>query len=292
MSDLLIVGATGRVGGAVADILSGEERAFAVMSSRPDTARERYPDVRHGDMRQPETLPAALEGIDAAFLVTPLGPDETACGMAFLDAAEAAGVRKVVYVAIMNIEQMAEIPHFATKLPVRARLLSGGPHVVADANFFMQNDDMVAPAIASGAYALPIGEAGVSSVDVRDVAAVCVRALTGDALDEQAVPVCGETVVTGPSAAEAYAAALGRPVIYPGDDTAPFLAGMAAMMPPLPPPVADWVKEDFRLMMEVTQAKGCVANEAQREACRAALGRAPRSYAAYAEELAGRLGTA
>ena len=289
MSGILIVGATGRVGGAVAEILTGEGRGFTVMSSRPEAARERYADVREGDMRRPDTLPAALDGIDAAFLVTPLGPDETACGMAFLDAAEAAGVRKVVYVAIMNIAAMTDIPHFATKVPVRERLLSGGPHVVADANFFMQNDLMVAPAIAAGIYPLPIGSSGVNSVDVRDVAAVCARALTGDALDGQAVPVCGETVVTGPSAAQAYADALGRPVIYPGDDTAPFLAQMDAHMPPMPPPVADWVREDFRLMMEVTQAKGCRATDGQVQACRDALGRPPRAHADFVAETAAAL---
>ena len=289
MANILIVGATGRVGGGVAAILDEAGTDYAVMSSRPDAARARFGDVRHGDMRQADTLPAALDGIDAAFLVTPLGPDETACGMAFLDAAEAAGVRKVVYVAIMNIEAMTEIPHFATKLPVRERLLASGPHVVADANFFMQNDEMVAPVIGAGIYPLPIGSSGVSSVDARDVSAVCARALTSDALDGQAVPVCGETVVTGPSAAEAYANALGRPVIYPGDDTGPFLDQMGANMPPMPQPVADWVREDFRLMMEVTQAKGCRASEAQLDACRAALGRAPRAYADFVAQTAANL---
>ena len=286
MSDLLVVGATGRVGGLVAEGLDALGRDYAVMSSRPEAARERFGDVRHGDMRAPETLAAALEGIDAVFLVTPLGPDETACGTAFLDAAEAAGVRKVVYVAIMNIGEMAAIPHFATKIPVRERLLAGGPHVSVDANFFMQNDLFVADAIAAGLYPLPIGEAGVNAVDARDVATVCVRALTTDALDGQAAPVCGEAVVTGPVAAAAYAEALGRPVAYPGDDTAPFLAKMREALPPMPPSVAGWVQEDLRLMMEVTQSTGCLADEAQHAACRAALGRAPRGHGAFVAETA------
>lgn len=286
MTDILLVGGTGRVGSGVAAALDEAGAGYAVGSSRPDAARGRFAEVRHADMRRPNTLPAALDGIDAAFLVTPLGPDETDCGMAFLDAAEAAGVRKVVYVAIMNIEAMTEIPHFATKLPVRERLLGGGRHVSVDANFFMQNDQIVAPVIGAGIYPLPIGSAGVSSVDARDVSAVCARALTSDAMDGRALPVCGETVVTGPSAADAYAEALGRPVIYPGDDTGPFLQQMGANMPPMPKPVAEWVREDFRLMMEVTQAKGCVATDEQLAACRDALGRAPRAYDAFVGEVA------
>ena len=285
MTDILIVGATGRIGGGVADILASEGRDFCVMSTRPDEARRRYERVRPGDMRQPETLKGALDGIDAAFLVTPIGPDETECGMAFLDAAEAAGVRKIAYVGIHNIEAMAEIPHFATKLPVRERLLAGGPHTIADANFFMQNDEMAAPAIAHGVYPMPIGTKGVNAVDARDVSAVCARALTSDALEGQAVPVCGRDVVTGPSKAAAYAEALGRPVAYGGDDTGPFLDQLAANLPPMPPPVAAWVREDFRLMMEVTQVKGCLATDEDIAACEAALGRPQRSHTDYVAEL-------
>ena len=284
MSDTLIVGATGRVGGLVAGELDRRGVGYAVMSSRPAAARERFGDVREGDMRRPETLPAALEGVRRAFLVTPLGPDETDCGHAFLDAADAAGVQKIVYVAIMNIEAMAAIPHFATKLPIRERLLASGPNVVIDANFFMQNDLLAEPALRAGVYPLPIGRTGVNSVDARDVALASANALVGDAHDGRAVPVCGPDVVTGPSAAEAYGRATGRLFAYPGDAIDPFIGAIAAAMP-----MDDWVEHDLREMMRVTQELGCLATEDDHARCRAVLGQAPRRHADFVAEVASRL---
>ncbi|MEE4209872.1 MAG: NmrA family NAD(P)-binding protein, partial [Parvularcula sp.] len=223
-----------------------------------------------------------LEGISAAFLVTPLGPDETDAGLAFIDAAEKAGVQKIVYVAIMNIEAMSEIPHFATKVPIRRRLLESDGHVVIDANFFMQNDLLAGPALKAGVYPLPIGTAGVHSVDARDVGLAAARAMTRTEWDGQAVPVCGPDLITGPRAAEVYSAATGRAFRYLGDEIDPFIGAISAAMP-----MDDWVENDLRRMMEVTQKMGCPASNEDLERCASILGKPPRSYEAFVQETAG-----
>lgn len=277
--ETLVVGATGRVGGIVFDLLETDGRKPIAMSHRPDVARDRLPRVREGDMRRPETLPGALDDIETAFLVTPLGPDETEAGLRFLDAAEEAGVAKIVYVAIMNIEAMRDIPHFATKIPVRERLLAGQGHVVLDANFFMQNDLLAAPALKAGVYPLPIGSTGVYSVDARDVGQAAFRAMTRSDWDGRAVPVCGSDRVTGPSAAELYARTADRPFAYPGDAIDPFIEGIRHAMP-----MDEWIENDLRKMMQVTQRKGCPADAYAIEACTELLGRPPRRYEDFVRE--------
>jgi uncharacterized protein YbjT (DUF2867 family) len=276
---LLIVGATGRVGGFLFDLREQEGHSPIAMSHRPEEANDRLPRVRAGDLREPQTLPGALEGVDVAFLVTPLGPDETEAGLAFIEAAEKADVRKIVYIAIMNIEAMAEIPHFATKLPVRERLLSSGQNVAIAANFFMPNVLLAAPALKAGVYPLPSGSAGVSSVYARDVARASMRAMTLPRWDGRAMPVCGPDRITGEAAAETYGAAAGRPFFYPGDAVAPFIAAISAAMP-----MDEWVENDLRKMMEVTQRLGCPATPEDHAACEEILGQPPRTYGAFVAE--------
>jgi uncharacterized protein YbjT (DUF2867 family) len=281
---ILVTGATGRVGGIVFGMLEADGFSPIAMSHRPEAAKNELPRVREGDMRRPETLHQALDGIETAFLVTPLGPDESDAGLAFIDAAEKAGVQKIVYVAIMNIEAMAEIPHFATKVPIRRRLLEGARHVVLDANFFMQNDLLARPALQAGIYPLPIGTAGVHSVDARDVARAAVRAMTGTDWDGQAVPVCGPDLVTGPKAAETYARATGQAFRYGGDAIDPFIGAISAAMP-----MDAWVENDLRRMMEVTQKLGCPASADDIARCASLLGQAPRAYTAFVTEVAAEL---
>jgi hypothetical protein len=71
----------------------------------------------------------------------------------------------------MNVEVMCEIHHFEANIPVRQAVLEAGG-VVLDANFFVQNDLMMLPAIlGAGLYPLPVGSACVWRVEGRDIGA-------------------------------------------------------------------------------------------------------------------------
>ncbi|MEQ8433748.1 MAG: NmrA family NAD(P)-binding protein [Oceanicaulis sp.] len=277
--DILVTGATGKTGGALARRLKAAGLNAAGMTSRKDAAGAGDPvPLVYGDLRRPETLPDAFKGVKALYLVTPLGPDEPQVGLGAIEAAEQAGVEKIVHLSIMNLEAMREIPHFETKIPIKERLLKRGPHVVLGANFFMQNDLMALPAILhGGVYPLPVGGAGVWSIDVEDIALAAFNALTSDDFDGSAVPLAGPQCVTGPRIAEVWSEALGRPVIYPGDAIDPFIEALKANIA-----LDAWAEDDFRTMMAVTQRDGCPASEADRAATRAVLGRSPTPYADFA----------
>lgn len=273
----LVIGGTGKVGRNVVAALPGHGVEPVVASRDPGP---------HGiplDLRDADAVARAAKGFDVAFLTTPLGPDETAVGVAAVAALRRAGVGKIVYLGIMNLDAMHEIPHFETKIPVRDAVLADGRGVMIAANFFFQNDALMLPAIRfGGIYPMPVGSAGVFSVDVADIAAAAARAMVRDDWDGTAVPLCGEERLTGPSMAATWSAALGRPVVYPGDDVGPFLAALSDRMPDW----NDWIANDFRSMMVVTQRHGCPASVDDIAASAAIIGRRPRRYADFVAELA------
>lgn len=272
---ILVIGGTGKVGSSVVASLRamGHDAVIA--------ARQPGPGGIALDMRDPAAVEQAARGFDAAFFATPLGPDESDVGVAIVTALGAAGVKRIVYLGIMNLIAMREIPHFETKIPVRAAVLAAGGTVV-EANFFFQNDAMMLPAILhGGVYPMPVGSAGVWSVDTGDIGHAAARALTMDDWQGQAVPLCGPDRLTGPVMAQLWSEALGRPVAYGGDEIAPFVGMLSQIIPNFGP----WEANDFAVMMRVTQEHGCPATPADIAASEAIVGRPLRRYNEFVSAL-------
>jgi uncharacterized protein YbjT (DUF2867 family) len=266
---VLVIGGTGKIGRPLTAMLRARGADAVVVARNPGAGGLAV------DTADARALEAAARGFYAAFLTTPLGPDEAEIGVAAVAALCRAGVGRIVYIAIHNLEAMQAIPHFATKIPIKAAVLEHEGGTVLQPNFFFQNDLLALPAILhGGVYPMPIGHAGIWSIDAADIAEAAANALLDDAGLGQAVNLCGPDELTGTIYAAHWAEALGRPVIYPGDDIAPFLGAMQQAIPGL----GAWEIEDFRLMMEVTQAIGCPATAADHAATAAILGRAPRSH--------------
>ncbi len=266
---VLVIGGTGKIGSRLVAILRARGVEAVPLARNPGAGGLAV------DTADAEALEAAARGFEAAFLTTPLGEDEAEIGVAAVAALRRAGVARIVYIAVHNLEAMQAIPHFATKIPVKAAVLEEEGGTVLQPNFFFQNDLLALPAIMhGGVYPMPIGHAGVWSIDAADIAEAAANALLEDAGLGKAVNLCGPAMLTGSDYAAHWSEALGRPVIYPGDAIAPFLGAMQQAIPGL----GEWEMEDFRLMMEVTQRMGCPATDADHAATRAILGRAPRSH--------------
>lgn len=280
---ITIIGGTGTVGGLTAAIVADAGASVRIVSRAPPKGAP-HPRVAHrtADLADPSSLGPALDGTETLFLITPFVARETAMGLGAVEAALAAGVRKIVYMAIMNLEKLARVPHFGNKIPIKCRVLEAAPTaVILEPNFFFQNDFMFLPAMLhAGVFPLPLGSVGLDAIDARDIAEVAAKALLTADLDDQVIPISGRDRLTGPSVAATYADILGRPVHYAGDGLDRFGDLVRQAMPG----ADDWLVEDLTIMSEENQRQGNHATPAQVEALEAILGHPVRRHADFARE--------
>jgi nucleoside-diphosphate-sugar epimerase len=157
---------------------------------------------------------------------------------------------------------------------------SGLPWTILRPNNFYQNDYWWKDAILQyGIYPQPIGSVGLSRVDARDIADAAVRALTESGHAGKTYVLAGPDALTGDDCARAFAEALGRNVVYGGDDLP---AWGKSMKPYLPA----WAIYDYALMYEMFQKKGGKATSAQLQETRTIAGHEPRTFSDFVKETA------
>lgn len=280
----MILGGTGTVGSAVVQELLGRgEEGLRVMTRSAEKAAD-LPDGVQGvvaDLTDPLTLEGAFDGVRSMFLLNTVSMTELHEGLTALAEARRVGVGKVVYLSVQNPEKGPHIPHFASKIAMeRALRESGISWVFIQPNNFFQNDFWLKGAILEyGVYPQPIGDVGISRVDVRDVAAAAATALTGSDFDGRAIPLVGPRVLSGPDCARIWSEALGREIRYGGHDLAAWEQQTRQFMPA-------WMVYDFRMMYEMFLDGGFEASESDLTATREILGTEPRRFEDFAREVA------
>lgn len=225
---VLVTGATGQQGGAVARELLRRGRPVRVLVRDPGAPAARELGIRGaelvtGDLNDRASLVRAMSGADAVFSVqtfmSPAGiGGEIRHGKAVADAAAAAGVGHVVYSSVGGADRDSGVPHFESKWTIEQHLRSTGvPTTVLRPTFFMENFAANGPALADDALivSLPLRpETRVQLVAVDDIAFFAAEAL--DRPDEyagQAVELAGDEL-TGPELAKAFGAHAGLPARF------------------------------------------------------------------------------
>ncbi|QOY90631.1 SDR family oxidoreductase [Paludibaculum fermentans] len=278
----LIIGGTGTVGSQVVKELLQRGAGVRVMTRSAEKAASLPAGVEGvvGDMADLETLPAAMAGADALFLVTPLVPDEINQGLAAVEAAKQAGIKYIVYLSIHKLETGPHIPHFATKFPVEYAVKNSGiDWTIIRPNNFFQNDYWFKDVIAQyGVYPQPLSELGLNRVDVRDIAEAVAISLTAPGHAGQTYSLVGADALTGERTAEIYSDVLGRPVQYVGADLEGWAAAAAGTMPA-------WQVLDLKMMYDHFLRHGLRATQAEVSTLVGLLGRAPRSFEEFAREM-------
>ncbi|MEE7449157.1 NmrA family transcriptional regulator [Methylobacterium radiotolerans] len=284
---ILVTGATGRIGSAVIDHLVAEGAAVRALTRAPEKAH--FPsgvEALRGDPADIDAMRAALTGVDTLFLLVANVPDELTQAITTLSLARDAGVRGIVYLSVFKSEAYVDAPHFTGKHAVERMIAALDlPATVLRPSYFMQNDLAQKEALlAAGTFAVPLGQVGISMVDVRDIAEAAAIALlrrerAPGRLPAETYDVVGPDALTGDALAKIWAQALGRAVRYGGDD----LDGMEQRLRGFAPA---WLAYDLRVMMRRYQEDGAVATEAEVERFADLLGRRPRSYRDFAAEVA------
>lgn len=284
---ILVTGSTGTIGTQVLSFLDPQAVEIRALTRSPETAH--FPSgvtAVKGDLSDVDGFRAALDGVSTLFLVGPNVADETTQVMLALNAARDAGVKGVVYLSVFKGEEYADLPHFASKAAVERMIAAYDlPVTVLRPSYFIQNDVRLKEALLDyGVHGMPIGAAGISMVDIRDIGEVAAKELmrretaTGP-LPREEIDLVGPDVLTGPGLAQLWSEVLDRPIAYGGDDLAAFEARMKAVAPA-------WYAYDLTLMMRNYQRYGATASPAQVARMEALLGHPPRSYRAFAEEAA------
>jgi NAD(P)H-binding len=92
--EILITGATGKVGSALLDNLGPmniELRALAHDESEAESLEDRGVEAVLGDYLMPETLGPALAGVSTVFLLTPIHPEQVTQATNVIEAARGSG---------------------------------------------------------------------------------------------------------------------------------------------------------------------------------------------------------
>lgn len=216
---ILVVGGTGTIGSEVVRLLKAENAPFRTLVRDPAKAEgleAQGVETVSGDLRQPETLPEALTGIEKVFVVTPLVPDQVQMRGNLIAAAKAAGVKHVVMSTGIGAAPDAAVQigrwHGENQKQLQD---SGMAWTFVQPGFFMQNLLMYAAAIREkGAFYMPLGEGKVSWIDARDIAAVAAKALTEPGHESQAYPVTGPDALSGAELGTILTEMMGHTVSY------------------------------------------------------------------------------
>lgn len=221
---ILVTGATGNVGRSVVSQLV--EAGAAVRALARDPASARLPaaaEVVQGDLSRPETLPAAMGGAGAVFLLWPFPTAEAAPPV--IDVL-AAGAPRIVFVSSMGADDEAGTAfHAEIERLIRQ---SAMPWTFLRAGGFAANTLIWAPQIHAGdVVRWPYARAGRSLIHERDIAAVAVRALTEDGHAGAIHVLTGPETLTQEQQVLAIGQALGRPLRY---DEIPAQAALEQMV--------------------------------------------------------------
>jgi NAD(P)H dehydrogenase (quinone) len=218
MTTYAVTGATGQLGGlVVAELLfRGVPPTDVVAWARtPEKAADLGVPVRHADYTDPATLAAALAGVDVLLLVSgnELGK-RVAQHTAVIEAAKAAGVRRVGYTSIAAADRSTNplVPeHKATEDLLKA---SGLPYTIFRNNWYLENYTGQLPQYLAQGEVLGLdGSARIGAATRADMAGAIAAALLDDGTAGATLELSGPPI-TLPEVAAAVTDVTGTKVAY------------------------------------------------------------------------------
>ena len=285
---ICVTGAGGTVGSEVIKQLESAKapfRAAYFSNEKAEAARARGIDAVIIDYNRPETLRAAFQGCDKLFLLGPNALNQTQLELNAVQAAKAAGVRHIVKQSVVGAAEEA-FAFAKVHRPVEKAIESSGfAWTFLRPNSFMQNvvTYMGETIKAEGAFYSASGKAKISHVDVRDIAAVAVKALTEPNHEGKAYTLSGPEALTYDELANELSKVLGRSISHINLSPSDLKNGMLAEG--MPKEIADWMLDLERYYREDQASR--ITNDIKQ-----VTGRDPRRFAQYARDCASLLQSA
>src|ERR1700676_3997439 len=276
---ILVAGGTGGGGSEVVKELQKRDADIRLLVGKNAAPFATGVQAAIGDLLHPVSVEKAMDGVDKLYLLNAVLPDELTQGLIAYDLAKKLKLRHVVYHSVFRVEHFKDVPHFASKLAIESALREFDvPFTIIRPNYFIQNDATLKDALTkTGIYPMPLGQVGISAVDIRDIAEAAAIALTSDGHFGKTYNLNGPEVLSGPKIAPIWSGVLGKEIRYSGDDMDAFEAQMRKTAP-------SWSAFDIRMMFEGYLERGFIAEDGELETLTELLGHAPRRYEDFARE--------
>lgn len=207
MRKILLAGATGYLGSFIAKKLIEDGIDLRLISRSADRLTERgieCSDLFKAEITRPETLSGCCEGIDA--VITAVGITRQKDGLTYMDVdyqanlnllneARKAGVRKFIYVSVLNGEKLRHLKICDAKERfVEALQTSGLEYCVVRPNgFFSDMSEFLTMAQKGTVYIFGSGQQKANPIHGEDLARACVETIEGN---ETVVEIGGPELMT------------------------------------------------------------------------------------------------
>ncbi|TFC17942.1 SDR family oxidoreductase [Cryobacterium algoritolerans] len=235
MGSILVTGASGTVGRAVADALvaAGEHVVSAVRdpASGGDASGVSITpgsEARGFDFSGPSGWAKAFTGVDRLFLLRPpaiANVEETL--LPVIDRALEHGIRHIVFLSMQGVQFNTMTPHHAVERHLKKRK---APYTFLRPNFFMQNLSTVYrdEIRDDSEIYLPAAGAHTAFIDARDIGRVAARVFTEPGHLSKAYTLSGEQSLTYDQVAGVLSEVLGRRITYARPTASEYSARLAA----------------------------------------------------------------
>ncbi|KPF70559.1 hypothetical protein IP84_02375 [beta proteobacterium AAP99] len=281
---ILLVGATGKVGGAAARALAGNPQIDLAAGVRDPAGYNGPGRAVHLDLDNAATLPAALAGVSGLLLLTGYSIEMLRQSKRVLDAAKAAGVQHIVHVGASG-NPTAEVAHWGWHRLVEAYIEQlGFAHTHLQPEAFMQNLTTFGW-LQPGRLTNLIGDCRWSWVDAEDVGALAAEALRRPQAFAGQTWRLGYEAASMPELARHLSEHLGQTIQAVDLDIADFYA--AAIAAGADPAYMACVRDQFALNKAGRIAGADALFDA--DAFTRAVGRPPRDWARHLSEEQNRL---
>jgi len=225
---ILITGATGQQGGAIAHELLSRGYRIRALTRKPESPQavalaKLNAEIVTGNLDDSESLEKALTGVWGAYSVqntSEAGVEkEEEQGKRFANLARKAGVQYFVYSSVGSAHRNTRIPHFDIKWRVEETIRGLGfpSHTIIRPVFFMENllSPWFKPAIDQGKLAMAIKpETKLQMIGVKDIGKYGALAFEKhEHLNGQSIDIAGDEL-TMPETAQIISRASGKPVVF------------------------------------------------------------------------------
>jgi uncharacterized protein YbjT (DUF2867 family) len=273
---ILITGATGNIGRELIPLLleTGQSIRVFVRDERKVAHLDACVERAVGDLDKPETLIAAVNGVERIFLVT----YETRQDINVLEAAKQAGVNHVVKLSTLEAtDHKIQVGkwHYEREELIRA---SGLDWTFLRPGMFMSNSiDWWAESIkGQNSVFFPGGKKGkVAPVDPRDVAKVAAAALTQPGHNDQAYELTGTELFTIGEMVGVISRVLGKPIQYV--DIPPIAAKLFMLKTGMDKTLVNALME---MLASLRKNKGAIVTDTVQRI----IGQPPRTFEAWCRE--------